>query len=275
MKTVAVLGLGIIGKIWASHYERAGLLAATWNRSAQPDSPRWSAELKKLPVVADHLHIVIADPAAVESVLSQLQPHLGPRHVVIQSSTIDPESSGQFSRLVTATGARYVEAPFTGSKPAAEQQKTTFYLGGNTADIEEITPTISHLSQTRLHICTCAQAAALKLTMNMQLATMVTTLTEALTLARRAGISDEIFFGAMEKNPSWSGVAALKAPKLRAADFAPQFSVKHMHKDVRLAARMAGCVELPVLDAVRERLKTAEARGLAEEDFSALIKLIE
>ncbi len=276
MKTIAVIGLGIIGKIWAQHYERAGILAATWNRTPQPDAPRWSSDLAAIPASADIIHLVIADPDAVASVLAQLQPQLTSRHLVIQSSTIDPDSSTTFFQRVTATGARYVEAPFTGSKPAAEQQKSVFYLGGNASDLAEASDlALRHLSETRLPIGTCAQAAALKLAMNMQLAAMITTLTESLTLARRAGISDDIFFAAMEKNAAWSPVAALKAPKLRAADFTPQFSVKHMHKDMRLASRMAGCADLPLLDAVRERHKTAEARGLAEEDVIALIKLID
>jgi 3-hydroxyisobutyrate dehydrogenase-like beta-hydroxyacid dehydrogenase len=48
-----------------------------------------------------------------------------------------------------------------------------------------------------------------------------------------------------------------------------------MHKDMRLASKMAGCDDFPTLDAVRETLKTAEARGLGDEDFSAIIKLLD
>lgn len=72
---------------------------------------------------------------------------------------------------------------------------------------------------------------------------------------------------------SYSGLVKLKEPKLRAGDFSPQFSVKHMHKDMRLTSRTAACADFPVLEAVREALKTAEARGLGDEDFSALIKV--
>jgi 3-hydroxyisobutyrate dehydrogenase-like beta-hydroxyacid dehydrogenase len=47
-----------------------------------------------------------------------------------------------------------------------------------------------------------------------------------------------------------------------------------MHKDMRLAAKTAACDDFAVLDAVRETLKTAEARGMGDEDFSAMIKVI-
>jgi 3-hydroxyisobutyrate dehydrogenase-like beta-hydroxyacid dehydrogenase len=109
--------------------------------------------------------------------------------------------------------------------------------------------------------------------MNLNIAAQMQGLSEALTLSRRAGLADEIFFSALAKNVSYSGLVKLKEPKLRAGDFSPQFSVKHMYKDMRLTSRTAACADFPVLEAVREALKTAEARGLGDEDFSALIKV--
>jgi 3-hydroxyisobutyrate dehydrogenase-like beta-hydroxyacid dehydrogenase len=69
-------------------------------------------------------------------------------------------------------------------------------------------------------------------------------------------------------------LAELKEPKLRTGDFSPQFSVKHMHKDMRLASGAAKDAPLPLLEAARERLQLAESHGFADEDFSALLKLL-
>ena len=110
--------------------------------------------------------------------------------------------------------------------------------------------------------------------MNLNIAAQMQALSEALVLARRAGIGDDTFFAALGKNVSYSDLAKLKEPKLRAGDFAPQFSVKHMLKDMRLASGINGCEEFPVLDTVRDRLAAAERAGFADEDFSALIKLL-
>ena len=41
METIGVIGLGIIGEIWASRYHAAGKLAGTWNRTAKADAPAW------------------------------------------------------------------------------------------------------------------------------------------------------------------------------------------------------------------------------------------
>lgn len=272
---IGVLGLGIIGGVWARHYHAAGVLTGAWNRTPQPDFPAWQATPEGVAAAADVIQIVVADPAAVESVLTRILPQLGPGKIVIQSSTIDAENSAKFAALVEARGARYLSAPFTGSKPAAEQRQTIFYLGGDPALIAELEPLLSLISAHRINIGTNEQACTLKLAMNLNIAAQMQALGEALTLSRRAGVTDRVFFDALARNASYSGLTKLKEPKLLAGDFSPQFSVKHMHKDMRLASRTAACNDFPVLDAVREALKTAEARGLGDEDIAALIKVVE
>jgi len=79
----------------------------------------------------DVVQVVVADPPAVEAILECVVSELGPGKVLVQSSTIDPQSSERFRARVVATGARYLEAPFTGSKPAAEARQTVYYLGGD------------------------------------------------------------------------------------------------------------------------------------------------
>jgi len=275
MKNIGIIGLGIIGGVWARNYAAAGRLAGTWNRTPQPDAPAWQDSPEAVARAAEVIQIVVADPAAVESVLARILPELGPGKVVIQSSTVDAESSEKFAASVAARGARFLAAPFTGSKPAAEQKQTVFYLGGDAALIAEMEPVLALISSHRLVIGTNAQACTLKLAMNLNIAAQMQALAEALTLSRQTGIADDVFFDALGRNVSYSGVTKLKEAKLRARDFSPQFSVKHMHKDLRLASRTAGCDDFSVLDAVRETLKTAEARGMGDEDFSAMIKVIE
>lgn len=271
---VGVLGLGIIGAIWARHYAAAGLLSGVWNRTAKPEAPAWRESPEAVAAAADVVQIVVADPPAVRALLARIAPALGHGKVVVQSSTIDPAASEEFRRTVEATGARYLEAPFTGSKPAAEQRQTVFYLGGEAALVAWLDPLLAQVSAARLHIGTNIQAAALKLAMNLNIAVQMQGLLEARALAAAAGIGDEVFYGALGKNVGYSGLVKLKEPKLRAGDYSPQFSVKHLHKDLRLASAAAGCAELPALDVVREQLKTAEARGFGEEDFIALAKVL-
>jgi 3-hydroxyisobutyrate dehydrogenase len=222
---------------------------------------------------SDVTHIIVADPPAVSTVLDAILPALGKGKAVVQSSTIDPKSATDFEARVHASGAAYVESPFTGSKPAAESGTVVFFMGGETAALDAVEPLLACVSETRFRLPTVGQAAALKLAMNLNIAGQMQALAESLTLARQAGIGDDFYFQVLAKNVSYSGLARLKETKLKTGDFAPQFSVKHLHKDMRLADS-TGHGEFPLLKTVRGCLARAEGEGMGDDDFSALIRLL-
>lgn len=273
MHTIGVIGLGIIGEPWARRYQAAGKLAGTWNRTAKAGAPRAMESALAVAAAAEVTHIVVADPPAVASVLDAILPALGPGKAVVQSSTIDPESAAACEARVRATGALYVESPFTGSKPAAESGTVVFFMGGDASALDAVEPLLALVSETRFRLPTVRQACALKLAMNLNIAAQMQALSESLTLARQAGIDDDFYFQVLAKNVSNSGLARLKEGKLKARDFTPQFSVKHMHKDMRLAEG-AGGLRLPMLETVRACLACAEAQGMGDDDFSSLIRLL-
>ncbi len=271
---IGVLGLGIIGGAYAQNYAKAGVLAGTWNRTPKPDAPQWKTTPEAVVDAADVIQIVVAGPPSVEAVLTQILPRLGPKKIVLQSSTIDPASSTKFSAMVKARGARYLEAPFTGGKMAAEGKKTVFFLGGDRGLMAEVDPLLALTSEHRMVIGTLEQACAIKLAMNLMLAVQVEGFCEGLTLARKAGIGDDVFFDVFSKNSSYSAVAKMKEPKFRAGDFSAQFSVKHMLKDMRLATQLHGGEACAGLRAVRDQLTKADQAGWSDEDYSVILKLV-
>lgn len=273
-QNVAVLGLGLIGSIWAKHYATDGRLAATWSRSPKPDLPFQIEDIEACAAKSEFIQLCLYDADSVREVLQQLLPHLNARHTVIQSSTIDGESAEEFSRLVQDSGARYIEAPFTGSKPAAEERKTVFFLGGEDKVVEAAESVLKTISTKRFHIGTPKQAASVKLAMNLQISGISQALCESITMTRDAGIHDDIFFDVMKQNVAWSGLSALKEPKLREADFSPQFSIKNMHKDMRLAKKTAGG-KMPLLETIADCLQAAEDAGYGEDDFISLIRSLD
>lgn len=272
---VSVLGLGIIGEIWARHLAEDGLLAAVWNRSPKPQVPGWESSIKAAAAAGDFIIVVVADPLAVESVITAIEPILGPGKTVIQSSTIDPESSLNFAQRVKATGAHYLEAPFTGSKPAAAARETVFYLGGESALVKTVTPVLERISKRIFHVGNEPQAATLKLAMNLQIAAQAEALCESIFLARQAGISDNQFFECLGINVAKSGLTVLKEPKLREAEYSAQFSIKHMHKDLRLMTEGPRAGMLPLAEKVREIFRQTEEAGFWEEDFIVLYRMLE
>lgn len=273
---IAVLGLGIIGSVWAENLRADGNEVRVWNRTPQPEVPGFVPDVAQAVESTDFVFLVVADPPAVQSVLDQALPVMNEGQVLVQSSTISPHWTLEFAKQVEATGAQFLEAPFTGSKPAAIARECVYYLGGDAELIVKAKPVLERLSKAQIHVGETGSASALKLAMNLNIAGVAQSLIESLTLARRCGLSDDIFFEALELNVSKSGVATLKEPKLRADDFSPQFSVKHLAKDLRLAletAREQG-LELPHTGHLHGIYEQGMEQGLADEDFISLIGLL-
>jgi 3-hydroxyisobutyrate dehydrogenase-like beta-hydroxyacid dehydrogenase len=273
---ISVLGLGIIGSAWAKNLIADGHNVRCWNRTPK-EFPNFHASIQDAVDGAEVIFIIVADPPAVASVLDQIGPKLGPGQLVIQSSTISAKWTLQFAGQVRKTGAQFLEAPFTGSKLAAQDRETVYYLGGEPDLIEKARPILDPIASTIFHIGPLGSASTLKLAMNLNIAGIAQTLCESLTLCRKAGISDETYFSALARNGSRSGISDLKEPKLRKHDYAPQFSTKHMGKDLRLA--LATATDLSVTLDQTAHLKEgaydkALAAGWGDDDFIGLIRLL-
>ncbi len=269
---IAVLGLGIIGEIWARNFYADGIPVRGWNRTPKPELAFFEADPVRAIEYATHIILVVADPKAVQSVIDLILPALQPNQIVLQSSTISPEWTQKIAQQVCAKGARFIDAPFTGSKPAAEQRQTVFYLGGDESDLEAARPVLERIAKAQLRIGPVGAASALKLAMNMNIAMVVQALSESLTFSRASGIPDGVFFDALKLNASRAPVSDLKEPKLRSGEFSPQFSLKHMHKDLHLARETHPALSLAQFERLLEIYQNGMSRGWAEDDFAGLIR---
>lgn len=276
MMKISVLGLGIIGSAWAKNLIADGHDVRCWNRTPR-EFPNFHASIHEAVDGAAVVFIVVSDPPAVQSILDQIQPKLGPEVLVIQSSTISARWTRLFAGQVKRTGAVFLEAPFTGSKIAAEQRKIVYYLGGEADIVERARTVLAPLSSAILHIGPLGSASSLKLAMNLNIAGVAQSLCESLTLCRAAGIPDDVYFSALSKNVAHTVLADIKEPKLRQHDYSPQFALKHMAKDLRLALETAADLSVPLEQT--KHLKQLYDRGMAdgwsEEDFIGLMRLLD
>lgn len=273
---IAILGLGIIGSVWARNLQADGLPVKTWNRSSKEfaGSPGFCEDAADAARDADLIVVVVSDPAAVQEVLARVTPVLRAGQIVAVSSTISSQWTLKFASQVHETGATYLEAPFTGSKIAAEERKTVFFMGGDAATLEKVRPVLSRQASHIMHVGPLGSGSAIKLAMNMNIALVMEALSESRRFALSQGLTDDLFFEALKINVSRSGVSDLKEPKLRNGDFIPQFSLKHMHKDLGLAAGDAGQLVLPLFAALKARYDAGMAKGLGDSDFSVLDSLL-
>ena len=273
---ISILGLGIIGSTWGRNLMADGHEVRCWNRTPK-NFPNFYASIDEAVEKADVIIIIVADPPAVESVIGQIKYQLKPGQLVVQSSTISAKWTRRFAEEVQKKDAWYLEAPFTGSRLAAEARQTVFYLGGDPDIVEKATPILKPLSSAILHIGPIGTASTLKLAMNLNIAAVAQGLCESLAMCRKAGIPDDIYFSALARNAARSGVSDLKEPKLRQGDFSPQFSLKHMAKDLRLALETAQELSVPLeaTQHLKDIYDQGTLSGWSEDDFIGLIRILD
>jgi len=272
---VGVLGLGIMGIAFANNLNEDGYLTATWNRSAKPDFPKFKASINDAIHDSEIVFILVTDDQAVSDVLGMIEADLGKHHLIIQCSTVMPVNNTEFQQRVEKRGAHFVEALIGGSKVAAINRKIIFYTGGKEIDIQRAEPVLAKLSAKRVYVGEVGKASAVKLAMNLNIAMQIGALCESFAYAERAGISPDSFFQVLRNNTAWNNLSEIKEPKLRQRDFSPQFSVKNMLKDVRLALATDKTDNgLSLLSAVESIYTNAEKAGFGDDDMIALYKLL-
>jgi 3-hydroxyisobutyrate dehydrogenase-like beta-hydroxyacid dehydrogenase len=272
-KNIGVIGLGIIGRAVAENLRRKGFPVFVWNRSPRP-VPNFVGSLGELAGLCNYIQIFVSDDEALLQTVEQLNESLTPRHLVLAHSTVAPDSMRAAAEIVERRGARFVEASFTGSKPAAEKGELVYYVGGTEKAVKEARPILEASSKEIIYIGPVGQASAIKIATNMITAASVQASAEALGLVQAMGLPLEKFVEAMRANASYSGTLALKLPKMLERDFKPQFSVKHMLKDMQIASQIAlsHYLDLGVTAAARDQLLEQMQWGHGDDDYSSAVR---
>ncbi len=242
---VGVIGLGIIGSRVAANLRGAGHQVYVWSRTPQA-APNFLGSVVEVADLCDIIQVFVSDDTALLEVVRTIAAALAPRHLVTAHATVSPQAARQAAAIVESQGARYLDAPFTGSKMAAQNRQLNYYVGGTEAALEEARPVLEVTAKKVLHVGAVGEASVIKIATNMLTAATVQTLSEALALVRSAGIDGQRLADALEFNGTRSVTSDLKLPAMLADNFDPNFSLKHMLKDVRLALGIADEKKLPM-----------------------------
>jgi len=272
-KNIGVIGLGIIGRGVTANLRQKGFQVFVWNRTPRL-VPNFVGSPGELAEICDCLQIFVSDDGALLETVRRLTENLTSRHIVIAHSTVAPDSMRAAAEMVEHRGARFVEAPFTGSKIAAEKGELVYYLAGDDAALREARPILKASSKEIIETGEIGQASAIKIATNMVTAASVQAAAEALALIRALGVPLRKFVEAMQVNASHSTTLAMKMPKMIEANFEPHFSVKHMLKDMEIANQLglSHNLELGVTAAARDRLFEQIQLGHGDDDYSAVAR---
>ena len=270
---VGVIGLGIIGTRVAANLRGAGHQVYVWSRSPH-SAPNFLGSVVEVADLCDVIQIFVSDGEALLEVVRTIAAALAPRHVLTAHATASPGAVRQAASIVESQGARFLDAPFTGSKMAAQNRQLVYYVGGDEAALEEVRPVLEVSSKNILQVGKVGDATVLKIATNMLTASSVQALSEMLALVRAAGIDGQRLVEALSNNGSRSPLSDMKLPAMIAGDYEPHFALKHMLKDTRLALGLAEehKVALPVAEANARVMANGVGRQWGDLDFCAVAK---
>lgn len=285
-ETVAFVGLGLMGAPMARNLARAGYRLRVHNRTRARAEALHApgAQLCASPAEAaegaSFVITMVGDVPDLERALwgeRGVLEGLGAGSILLQMSTVSREQVRRAAEACAKRGAILLDAPVTGGRIGAEQAALTIMVGGDAGALERARPLLAVLGRTVVHVGGVGAATLVKLMVNVIQAGMVELLTEALALSRRAGLRPEPLLAVLEASAGGSPLLKLKGTALAAGDYEPQFALKWMDKDLRLAAEEAKALgaTLPVATAVAAFYSAARARGHGEEDYASVARLIE
>ncbi len=278
---VAFLGLGIMGGRMAVNLAKKGHEVTVWNRTAKDvEGARTAANPRQAAEGAEVVWMCVSDTAAVEQVLfgeNGVEASLRDGMIVVDSSTISPAKTLEFARRVRERGADYVDAPMTGSKIAAEAGQLIFMVGGAEPTLERVRPLFEAMGKSVKRMGDVGKGQATKLCMNLIIAVLYEGFAEALTLATKQGVHAEDLIELIGMTMVKSGVVDYKGPFVLRNDFSPNFPLRLMYKDIRLALEAAkeARVKLPALGTVEEVYEVASEEGLDDFDYAATLTLLQ
>ncbi len=271
-----------MGRPMAENIARAGFPLTVWNRTPAKterlaaSGAAVAASPAALAAAVDVVVTMVADGTALLDLYTGtggLTESLGPGTMCVDMSTVGPDQSRRVAEAVELVGARFVDAPVSGSVALATAGELTIMAGGATEDVAAVRPVLDAMGSRVFHMGPVGTGATIKLAVNSIIYGLSGALSEALVLAERAGIERarayEVFAA--------SAVAAPFVAYRRQAFLAPgevpvAFRMALAGKDLDLALSLAAEVGAPMPQGRRNRtvIEDAISAGFGDDDMSAV-----
>ncbi|MCM3292580.1 NAD(P)-dependent oxidoreductase [Paenibacillus sp. MER 180] len=282
----AVLGLGTMGAPMAANLLSKGFEVAVYNRSTDKTVPlvEQGATAVHLPREAaaqsDVVITMVSDDSSIEAIYYGEDGVLaGVRsgHIVIDCSTISPSLVQQLAAVCAERGAQFLDAPVTGSKPAAVDGTLVFMVGGEETALQQAMPVLEAMGRMIVHMGPNGSGSITKLAHNTIVGINNAALAEGFAMVSKAGVNPEAFLQVVRNGSAGSKAAELKGEKIIAGNFDNQFSLQLMLKDLKLASVLTDTMQspTPMLEVAKSLFQMGQTSGFGEEDLCSLVKIYE
>ena len=285
-KKIGFIGLGIMGKPMSKNLLKAGydVTVCDINAAAVAEvvalGAKSAATPKEVAAVTDIVITMLPNSPQVKTVV------LGPNGVlegarpgtlVVDMSSIAPLAAQEVAKALAEKGVRMLDAPVSGGEPKAIDATLSIMVGGDAAAFEEALPILKCVGASAVRVGDVGAGNVTKLANQVIVALNIAALSEAMTLATKAGVDPELVFNAIKGGLAGSTVMNAKAPLIIDRKFDPGFRINLHIKDLNNALETAHDVgvPLPLTAGVMEIMQALKIDGCGENDHGALVKYYE
>ncbi len=263
------IGTGIMGAPMARRLLKAGHRVTVYNRSPEKaqrlaaDGASVSADPAHAAAGADAVFIMVPDTPDVEAVAARIEPALKKGQLVIDMSTISPNSERATAKRMSALGAGYLDAPVSGGEPGAIEGTLTIMAGGEKDDFDRALPLLDILGKRITHMGPSGAGQMTKLANQIAVSLTLQAAAEALAFAEAGGLDRSRVLEALGAGAAASWQLANLGPKIVANDWRPGFFIKLIRKDLRLVSEAArdNALALPGLALMNSMFNAAATLG--------------
>jgi 2-hydroxy-3-oxopropionate reductase len=280
---IGFIGLGAMGRPMALHLHRAGHVLAVWAR--RPESigempARICATPAALGRCCEVVFTMVTSSADVEGVAlgkDGLGEGMAPGSVLVDCSTIAPESARHIASSLAAKGIHFIDAPVSGGEQGAIAATLAIMAGGDAAVLERVRPLLDCLGKRVVHIGPNGAGQVAKACNQMIMVAAIEAAAEAMRLAAASGVDCGKVRAALAGGSAASRVLDVMGERMVGRDFSAGIEARLHHKDFGLvleAARQSG-VPVPLAAAVSQQLNALMAQGWGRDDTSSLLRVLE
>ena len=272
------MGAEVVRRLLAAGHDVVG-----WNRSRGKadalagEGMRVAESPAELAREVDAVFSMLTNAGAVEAVVRDAVPGLGPGKVWLDCSTISPGESRAIAEIVHETGAAFLDAPVSGSPATVAAGQLSIMVGGDRAAFERLEPVLHDIGPKVTYLGGNGSALLMKMAINLSLVVQGMSFAESVAMAVKAGIEPEAAVDAVLKSVIASPMLGYRGPMILEGKMpeTPFADVALQQKDQELGLRLAQELEVPLPFATlaNQWLTATAAAGLGHKEWIAVYEL--
>ena len=286
MRTIGVVGLGIMGLPMATNLVDAGYEVVGYNRSTEPMEKLVAAGGDRADSAADAaqranlLITCLPDSSVVTEVMHQedgILDGIEEGSILIDMSTISPTVTEELADELADRGVAMLDAPISGGEEGAIDGTLSIMVGGDEAVLDDVMPILEVLGASITHCGDTGAGQVTKACNQIVVANTMAAVSEALVFAEKAGADLEAVVAAISGGAAGCWTLDNRASRMIRGNFEPGFFAEYQYKDLRIATRagQAYGAPLPTTASTHELYKAAVETGYGRDDNSGVMQVIE